>query len=332
MQLARFPRRRYTSGPTDLSPLDRLSAHLGGPRLWLKRDDQLGLASGGNKTRKLEFLVADALGAGADTLVTVGAVQSNHCRLTLAAAAEEGLACRLVIEQRVPGSYDDRASGNNLLFRLLGAEKLTVVDRGADLEAAMRAELDDLTAAGRFGYAIPGGGSNPLGALGYVACAQELLQQAFDQGLSIDHLVLASGSGGTHAGIVAGLTGANAGIEVLGVSVRAAKEQQEAKILDLAIRTAELAGSSHAIAPEAVSVLDGYVGDGYSLPTDGMIEAVKLFARLEGVLLDPVYTGKAAAGLIDQVRRGAFPAAANVVFLHTGGAPALYAYQDALLA
>src|SRR5690606_17350880 len=151
-------------------------------------------------------------------------------------------------------------------------------------------------------------------------------------GLVVDHLVLASGSGGTHAGIVAGLTGANAGIDILGVSVRAERSQQEAKILDLAQRTAELAGSAHAVAPGAVRVLDDYVGEGYSLPTEAMIEAVRLFARLEGVLLDPVYTGKAAAGLIDQVRRGSFPAAANVVFLHTGGSPALYAYQDVLLA
>ena len=328
MQLARFPRRRYTQGATELRPLDRLSAHLGGPRLWLKRDDQLGLAGGGNKTRKLEFLVADALEAGADTLVTVGAVQSNHCRLTLAAAVEEGLSCRLVLEQRVPGSYDEKASGNNFLYRLLGAEKLTVVDGGADLAAAMDAELGELTSAGRFGYAIPGGGSNPLGALGYVACAQELMQQAFDLGLVIDHLVLASGSGGTHAGMVAGLSGANAAVDLIGVSVRAPKEQQEAKILDLARRTAELAGSTHAIAPETVRVLDDYVGDGYSLPTDAMVDAVKLFAQLEGVLLDPVYTGKAAAGLIDQVRCGAFPTSANVVFLHTGGSTALYPYQD----
>lgn len=332
MQLARFPRRRYTSGETELRPLDRLSAHLGGPRLWIKRDDQLGLASGGNKTRKLEFLVADALKAGADTLVTVGAVQSNHCRLTLAAAAEEGLACRLVLEERVPGSYDPAASGNNFLYRLLGAEKITVKQGGSDLAAAMQAELDELAAAGRFGYAIPGGGSNPLGSLGYVACAQELLQQSFDLGIALDHVVLASGSGGTHAGMVAGLTGVNAAVDIVGISVRAQKEQQEAKILDLARRAAELGGSSHAIEPAAVKVLDDYVGEGYSLPTDGMVEAVRLFARLEGVLLDPVYTGKAAAGLIDQVRRGAFAAAANVVFLHTGGSAALYAYQDVLLA
>src|SRR5690606_12261402 len=175
MQLSRFPRRRYTPHPTPLVPLRRLSAHLGGPTIWLKRDDELGLAGGGNKARKLEFLVADALERGADTLVTTGAVQSNHCRMTLAAARQEGLACRLVIEERVPGSYDEGASGNNLLFRLLDAERVAVVPAGADLAAALQAEVDDLAASGRVGYVIPGGGSNPLGALGYVAAAKELM-------------------------------------------------------------------------------------------------------------------------------------------------------------
>lgn len=331
MQLSNFPRRHYTPQPTELRKLDNLSHHLGGPELWIKRDDLLGLAGGGNKTRKLEFLVADALEQGADTLITTGAVQSNHCRLTLAAAVEEGLACRLVLEQRVAGSYDPEASGNNFLYRLLGAEQITVVDAGTDLAAAMEGEADMVREAGRVPYVIPGGGSTPLGALGYVACAQELLNQAFERDLVIDHLVLGSGSGGTHAGIVAGMTGANAGVDVVGVSVRAPRVAQEAKILDLARRTAAFAGSHHHIGQEDVTVLDDYVGPGYSLPTDEMIEAVKLFARLEGVLLDPVYTGKAAAGLIDQVRRGAFDTRANVVFLHTGGATALYAYQQVLL-
>src|SRR5579871_4493402 len=177
MNLARFPRRRYTPGRTPIEPLDHLSRALGGPRIWVKRDDTLGLAAGGNKTRKLEFLVAEALAQGADTLITVGAVQSNHCRLTLAAAVREGLKCRLVLEQRVPGSYDPAASGNNFLFDLLGVEAVTVVNAGDDLDAAMVAVRDELAAAGRKGYIIPGGGSNALGALGYVACAEELLAQ-----------------------------------------------------------------------------------------------------------------------------------------------------------
>jgi len=331
MQLYRFPRRRYTSGPTALTPLERLSRHLGGPRLWIKRDDELGLAGGGNKTRKLEFLVADALAKGADTLITTGAVQSNHCRLTLAAACAEGLACRLVIEERVPGSYDEDASGNNMLFRLLGAERITVVPAGTDLAAALQQEADDVSAAGRVPYVIPGGGSNPLGALGYVAAAEELMAQAVEARLAFQALVVASGSGGTHAGLLAGLTGNSSGLPVIGVSTRAAREQQEAKILDLARRTAELAGSAIEVTSEDVRVDDGHVGDGYSLPTAGMVEAVKLFARLEGVLLDPVYTGKAAAGLLALVRGGAFDPDGDVVFVHTGGWPALFAYQEVLL-
>lgn len=330
MKLTDFPRRRYTAGATPLEPLPRLSAHLGGPNLWIKRDDLLGLAGGGNKTRKLEFLVADAIEKGADTLVTTGAVQSNHCRLTLAAAVKEGLACRLVLEERVANSYSAEASGNNFLFGLLGVEAVTVVPAGTDLMARMTEVAADLAAQGRSAYVIPGGGSNTLGALGYVSCAQELMQQAFETGLRIDHLVTASGSGGTHAGVVAGLTGTSAGVPVTGISVRAAKAPQEEKILGLARATAELAGSRSLPTSDDVVVLDDYVGEGYSLPTDGMIEAVKLFARLDGVLLDPVYTGKAAAGLIDLVRSGAFGRHDNVVFLHTGGSPALYAYQDVL--
>lgn len=330
MKLTDFPRRRYTAGATPLEPLPRLSAHLGGPNLWIKRDDLLGLAGGGNKTRKLEFLVADAIEKGADTLVTTGAVQSNHCRLTLAAAVKEGLACRLVLEERVANSYSAEASGNNFLFGLLGVEAVTVVPAGTDLMARMTEVAADLAAQGRSAYVIPGGGSNTLGALGYVSCAQELMQQAFETGLRIDHLVTASGSGGTHAGVVAGLTGTSAGVPVTGISVRAAKAPQEEKILGLARATAELAGSRSLPTSDDVVVLDDYVGEGYSLPTDGMIEAVKLFARLDGVLLDPVYTGKAAAGLIDLVRSGAFGRHDNVIFLHTGGSPALYAYQDVL--
>lgn len=331
MHLARFPRRRYTPYPTPIEPLERLSAHLGGPNLFIKRDDLLGLTAGGNKTRKLEFLVADALARGADTLITTGAVQSNHCRLTLAAAVHEGLACRLVLEQRVPGSYDPEASGNNFLYRLLGVEKITVVDAGTDLSAAMRREADELEAEDRQAYVIPGGGSTPLGALGYVACAEEVLAQTFDQGLELDHIVVASGSGGTHSGLVAGVVGTNANIPITGISVRAEASAQEARILELARGTAELAGVEGELTPGSVTVLDDYVGPGYSLPTEGMVEAVKLFASLEGILLDPVYTGKAAAGLIDLVRRGRFERDENVLFVHTGGSPALYAYQDTLL-
>jgi D-cysteine desulfhydrase len=331
MRLFDFPRRRYTAGPTPLEPALRLSAHLGGATIWLKRDDHLGLAGGGNKTRKLEFLVADALAQGADTLVTVGAVQSNHCRLTAAAAAHEGLKCRLVLEQRIPGSFDPEAGGNHLLFHLLGVESLDVVDAGVDLGARMQTHLDALSGLGRKGYALPGGGSNSLGALGYAACAQELVNQLFDLGLKPDAIVAASGSAGTHAGLVAGLHGLGVGLSVQGISVRRPQAEQEANVHRLAVETAALLNVATPIARGAVQVDDRYVGPGYSLPTPEMIEAVRLLAALEGVLLDPVYTGKAMAGLIGLIREGRFQKGQNVVFLHTGGAPSLSAFKDVFL-
>ena len=329
MHLARFPRRRYTPAPTAIEKMERLSAHLGGPEIWIKRDDQTGLIGGGNKTRKLEFLVAEALAQGADTLITQGAVQSNHCRLTLAAAVREGLKCRLVLEQRVAGSYRPQASGNNFLFNLLGVEAVTVVDGGGDVDAAMQAIADQLVAEGRKGYVIPGGGSNPLGALGYVACAEELLAQSFDMGVAFDHVVCASGSAGTHAGLLVGLLGCNAQLPVTGINVRRPQAEQEANVHRLAERTAALLGLPGA-PREAVTALGRWVGPGYSIPTEEMVEAVRLLARLEGVLLDPVYTGKAMAGLIGLAREGAFKPGERVLFVHTGGSPALYAYQDVL--
>ncbi|MDA0699804.1 MAG: D-cysteine desulfhydrase [bacterium] len=331
MHLARFPRRRYTPHATPLEAMPALSRALGGPELWVKRDDLLGLTAGGNKTRKLEFLVADALAQGADTLITVGAAQSNHCRLTLAAAVKEGLRCQLVLEQRVPGSYRPDAGGNNFLFQLLGVERIEVVDAGADLQATMQRLADDVAAQGRKAYIIPGGGSNPLGALGYVACAEEIMDQSFDQGVAFDHVVASSGSGGTHAGLVAGFHGVSAGLPLTGISVRAAKAPQEAKIHGLAQAVADLLGVRTPVPVDAVEVADAFVGPGYSLPTAAMVEAVQLFARHEGILLDPVYTGKTAAGLIAMVREGRFAAGQRVLFLHTGGAPALYAYQDLVL-
>ena len=331
MHLARIPRRRYTSNFTPIEKLEHLTKYLDGPDIYVKRDDLLGLAAGGNKTRKLEFLVADALEQGADILVTVGAVQSNHCRLTLAAAVREGLKCRLVLEERVPGSYRQDASGNNFLYRLLGAESITVVKGGTDLSAAMQSVSDELAAQGRKAYLIPGGGSNALGALGYVACAEEILAQSFDSGLALDHVVCASGSGGTHAGLALGLWGNSSNVPVTGISVRAEKEPQEEKLHALANASAALLGVKDDLPREAFIVFDEYVGSGYSLPTEGMLEAVRLLARLEGLLLDPVYTGKAMAGLIDLIRKGHFRKGDNVLFVHTGGSPALYAYQETLL-
>lgn len=330
MDLARFPRRRYTPGFTPIEKLAHLSRELGGPELYIKRDDLLGLAGGGNKTRKLELLMADALARGADTIITVGAVQSNHCRLTLAAAIKEGLKCRLLLEERVPGSYRPDASGNNFLYRLLGAEKLRVI-AGGDLNAALSEMVAEAVAEGRRAYVIPVGGSNPLGALGYAACAQELLSQSFDLGLQFDHLVCVSGSAGTHAGLLVGLLGNSSRLPITGINVGRPRAEQEAIVHTLAEQTAELAGLRGSVPREAVVCLDEWVGPGYSLPTAAMIEAVKLLARLEGILLDPVYTGKAMAGLIDLVKRGQFAKGEKVLFVHTGGSPALYAYQSTLL-
>jgi D-cysteine desulfhydrase len=331
MHLARFARRRYTPGWTPLEKLDRLSRQLGGPDIFIKRDDLLGLAGGGNKTRKLEFLVADALAKGADTLITCGAVQSNHCRLTLAAAVKEGLKCRLVLEERVPGSYNPDASGNNFLFKLLGVEAVTVVKTGVDLAAEMQKVADAVAALGRKAYIIPGGGSNPLGALGYVSCAEEILAQSHDLGIRLDHIVCASGSTGTHAGLIAGLVGNNAHIPLTGINVRRTREEQEPNVHKLAQEVARLLGIPGGVPREAITALGDWVGPGYSLPTPEMVEAVRMLAQVEGILLDPVYTGKTMAGLIALVRRGTFKKGEHVLFVHTGGSPALYAYQSVLV-
>lgn len=328
MDLSRFPRRRYTEGPTPIEAAPRFSNALGGPEVFFKRDDLLGLAGGGNKTRKLEFLVADAFEQGADTLITCGAIQSNHCRLTLAAAVKEGLKCRLVLEERVPGSYNPNASGNNFLYQLLGVEKIKVVPGGSDMTTAMEAVAAEVAKAGRKAYIIPGGGSNPIGATGYVACAEEILAQTFDKNLVMDRVVCASGSTGTHAGLVTGFYGNNSHIRLVGINVSRSKEEQEPLVYDLVQQTKTHLGIQSDIPRKAVICFGDYVGPGYSLPTPEMVEAVKMVAQLEGILLDPVYTGKTMAGLIDLTRKGFFKKGEKVLFVHTGGSPALYAYRN----
>jgi D-cysteine desulfhydrase len=331
MNLAKFARRRYTAAPTPIEKLCKLSAALGGPTIYMKRDDLLGLAGGGNKTRKLEFLVADALARGADTLITCGAVQSNHCRLTLAAAVKEGLKCRLVLEERVAGSYNPKAGGNNFLFKLLGVEKNKVVPGGSDMMQAMQQVAKEVESEGRRAYVIPGGGSNPIGATGYVACAEEILHQMFETGLKIDRVVCASGSTGTHAGLIAGFFGNNSNIPVIGVNVSRKKDVQEEMVHHLVQQTAAHVGINSKIPRDAVLCFDEYVGPGYSLPTAQMAEAVRMLARLEGILMDPVYTGKAMAGFIDLIRQGFFSREESVLFVHTGGSPALHVYMEDIL-
>ena len=331
MNLAKFPRRRYTDGQTPLEFLPRFTQAVGGPRIYIKRDDLLGLTSGGNKTRKLEFLVADALAQGADTLITCGAVQSNHCRLTLSAAVKEGMKCRLVLEERVPGSYNLEASGNNFLFQLLGVEKITVVPAGSDMMAAMNSVAEDLKAEGRKGYVIPGGGSNAIGATGYVACAQEIQDQLFQMGVEIHRLCVTSGSAGTHAGLLTGFIGCNMNIPVVGIGVSRDPQDQNPLVHKLAVATAKHLGIHQEIEKESVVTFGDYWRPKYSVPNAKMVEAVNLMAKTEGILLDPVYTGKAVAGLIDLCRKGYFRKDENLLYVHTGGSPALYAYRKVLL-
>ena len=327
MHLARFPRVRLFPAPTPLERLDNLTRNLGGPEIWIKRDDATMVATGGNKVRKLEFLVGEALAQGADHLVTQGAVQSNHVRQTAAVAAKFGLKCTALLEHRIDtNDRDYLRSGNVLLDRLFGAE-LAYRPGGTDMQAAIEAEAETLRAGGAKPYVIPGGGSNRVGALGYVACAQELMQQADEMGLKIDRVIHATGSAGTQAGLVVGLEGINAGVRVLGIGVRAPKDRQEANVHRLAEATAEYCGVRGGIGRAAVEANCDYVGEGYGIPTPGMAEAVTMLAQLEGVLLDPVYSGKGMAGLIDLIRKGEIGKNETIVFIHTGGAVGLYGYQ-----
>ena len=329
MQLARFPRSFLAHLPTPLERLDRLSAELGGPEIWIKRDDCTGLSTGGNKTRKLEFLIAEAQARGADMVMTQGATQSNHARQTAAFAAKAGLACHLLLENRTGSDNPNyNCNGNVLLDHLHGATTETwppVPDMNAEMEKV----AERFRAHGKRVYTIPGGGSSPTGALGYVNCAIELLVQLNDRALAIDHLVHATGSAGTQAGLVTGLKAINAQIPVLGIGVRAPRLAQEENVFRLAQATSEKLGCPGVVDRADVVANSDYVGEGYGIPTDGGLEAIRMFAELEGILLDPVYTGKAAAGLIDSIRKGRFRKGQRIVFLHTGGSAALFGYDSA---
>jgi D-cysteine desulfhydrase len=323
MDLSHFPRRRYTAFDTPLEPMPRFSQALAascpdglGPQVWVKRDDMLGLFPGGNKTRKLEFLMADALAQRADTIVTCGAPQSNHCRITLSAAVKEGLKCRFVIEERVVGSFSETASGNHFMFRLMGVEALTVVPAGTNMAQAMAKVQDELAVQGRKGYIIPGGGSNALGGLGYVACAQELQQQMFEQGLQFDSVVVGSGSSGTHGGLLAGFLGNHIQIPIVGIGVSRDPADQEPLVHKEAQAVLDLLGVKMTIPREAVVSVGGYWQPKYSIPNAMMVEAVQMLARTEGILLDPVYTGKIMAGLIGLARKGFFKPDERVLFLN----------------
>jgi L-cysteate sulfo-lyase len=328
MDLAQFPRVKLCQAPTPLELLPNLTKALGGPQIWMKRDDLTGMGLGGNKVRKLEFLAGEAVAQGADHLVTQGAVQSNHVRQTAAVAMKLGMRCTAVLEHRI--ETNDPAylgSGNVLLDKIMGVE-LQYRPGGSDMQAAIDEVGAVIQHAGGKPYVIPGGGSNPVGATGYAAVAAELVQQTNEMGLRVDRLVHATGSAGTQAGLVAGLHAMSSPIRVLGIGVRNPKDKQEAAVLKLARATLERLGVDRELPAEAVEANCDYVGPGYGRPTPGMIEAVQMLARTEGIFLDPVYSGKGMAGLIDLVRTGAFTQRENVVFLHTGGAAGLFGYTD----
>lgn len=329
MECNAFPRISFTEHPTPLQPLQRLSAHLGGPMIFVKRDDLTGLAGGGNKARKLEYLAADAVARGADTLIATGATQSNHARQTAAAAAQLGLDCVLLLERRLqnqPREYYE--AGNTLLNRILGATLSEELPAGADIAAAVARLEAQLRQQGRKPYVIAGGGSSPLGAMGYVSCAHEINAQASELGIKIDCIVHAAGSGGTQAGLVTALCRDKL-TRVRGYSVRFDSTRMADIVHNLADQTARMINASP-VPAEWIDVDDNHIGDGYGIATPEALDAIKLAGRLQGLVLDPVYTGKAMAGLIADIHAGLFSAGQNIVFLHTGGAAALSAYASCL--
>ncbi len=310
-----LPRIQIAHLPTPVEELPRLSEHLGGPRILIKRDDQTGLAFGGNKTRKLEYLLAEAESQGAKTVITGGAIQSNHCRQTAAAAARMGLDCILVLG----GEKPSEPSGNLLLDLLFGAE--IVWTSMAARDETLQATYDAAVEAGRQPYLVPYGGSNPVGASAYAFAIQELV----DQGVEVDWIVFASSSAGTQAGMVAGahLTGFKG--KILGISVDEQEDVLQARVAGLASETAAHLGRPASFTPEQILVNADYLGEGYGIMNSQDREAVHIFAKYEGMLFDPVYTGRAAGGLIDLIRKGFFSKDETVLFWHTGGTPALLA-------
>ncbi len=320
--LARLPRVPLAFLPTPISPLPNLSRYLGGPELFIKRDDQTGLATGGNKARKLEFLLGQAVEAGADTLITAGSVQSNHARQTAAAAAQQGLRCHLVLR----GQPLEFPNGNLLLDHLLGAT-IHWTDEAAPYSRTLERVEEELFAAGGHPYIIPYGGSSPHGIMGYVTAMIEYAAQAAALG-AFDAHVFATSSGGTQAGMVLGahLAGLGSATRILGISVDRPRDVLAADVASLASQGAALLGADWRIDARDILIDDGYRGGGYAVIGEPEREAIALLARTEGILLDPVYTGRAMAGLIDLIRQGTLASSERVLFWHTGGVPALFAY------
>ncbi len=316
MHIAMIARLNFAHLPTPIEELPRLSERLGGPRLFVKRDDQTGLAFGGNKTRKLEFLVADALQQGARTLVTGGAIQSNHCRQTAAAAARHGMGCILILT----GDKPDSPTGNFLLDQFFGAKIVMVGDRSVR-DQVLQDSFDGAAAEGMQPYLLPYGGSSPVGALGYAFAMQEFMQQ----GVHADWIVFGTSSGGTHAGLVLGQRLHGYQGKILGISIDEPQAWLRSHVSALATQASGLCGRRIEFAAGDVQATDAYCQAGYGVLTEAEREAITLFARTEGLLLDPVYTGRAAAGLIDLIRTGQIAKHETVLFWHTGGQPALFA-------
>jgi len=327
MQLAKFPRVRLASLPTPLEEMPRLTEILGGPRLLIKRDDLTGLALGGNKARKLEFLLGEARASGADVVVTTGALQSNHARITAAAARKLGMRTVLVLSGEEPAEYQ----GNLLLDMIFGAEvRVIQSEEEYVLLATMEDLARELSREGHRPYLIPMGGSTALGVCAYIEAAMELLLQANRMGIAVDAIVHATSSGGTQAGLFVGMKLAQAMVKLVGVSAGPPREVVERRVTTLVDDVSRLLRLDLRAHPDDLIVLDGYVGEGYGIPSPQCLEAIRLVARTEGILLDPVYTGKAMAGLIDWIRQGRFEPSQTVVFWHTGGVPALFAHARAL--
>ncbi|MFF4790296.1 1-aminocyclopropane-1-carboxylate deaminase [Streptomyces sp. NPDC001276] len=333
MSLESFERHPLLFGPSPVHPLDRLSDHLGGARIWAKREDcNSGLAFGGNKTRKLEYLVPDALSKGADTLVSIGGVQSNHTRQVAAVAAKVGLKAVLVQESWVdwPDAVNDKV-GNILLSRVMGADvRLVQAGFGIGFKDSWHQALEDVRAAGGTPYAIPAGGSDhPLGGLGFANWAYEVQRQERELGVFFDTIVVCSVTGSTHAGMIAGFAGQDRPRRVLGIDASAKIDETRAQVEKIARNTAELIGLGRELRDDEITVLEGWAGDLYGIPVQSTLDAIRLTGRLEGMIIDPVYEGKSMAGLIDLVRRGDIPKDSNVLYAHLGGQPALNAYSGA---
>jgi 1-aminocyclopropane-1-carboxylate deaminase len=329
--LTDFPRYPLLFGPSPIHRLDRLTQHLGGAALWAKREDcNSGLAFGGNKTRKLEYLVPDALARGATHLVSIGGVQSNHTRQVAAVAAKVGLRARLIQESWVdwPDAVNDRV-GNIMLSRIMGAQiELVDAEFGIGVKASWERALEDVRAGGGIPYPIPAGASDhPLGGLGFANWADEVAEQEEQLGVFFDTIIVCSVTGSTHAGMIAGFAGQERARRVLGIDASARIDETRAQVTKIAHATAQLIGLRRALRDDEITVLAGWAGDHYGIPVSSTLDAIRLTGRLEGMIIDPVYEGKSMAALIDLVRAGDIDGNSNVLYAHLGGQPALNAYS-----